>query len=234
MSFLEDFGLKRLVIAGCLLVSTMVPSSAAVMADNITGAVVPFDNGTSIGNGTFSAADRAYNAFGLTTGSLANTFVSFETIFDNSTLLFNRTISGGIYSNLGGNPGSLLAAFNDVILPPQVFDVLLTTATAGPFSLGPNTSYWFVLTGPVSVGLLPNWQRDSANTAPVMNGATSLGYRFSSDNASTWSSSSTNNQLRITSTEDLNISNAPEPSAFVLSGGGLLVLAGAMRRRRSI
>lgn len=219
-------GLRFILLTGCFCLA----SQGAAIVSNLSGG--PYTSGTNLGNGLFTEDSRNYKAFGLTIlGTQDLEFISLETIFDNNALLFNRTISGGIYSDNGGTPGSELVSFVDVTLPPQVQDVLLmSTAT---FTLQAGQTYWFVLTGPVGVGLLPNWQRDTSNSTP---GATALaapvGYMFSGDNQATWSASNVHNQLQINVADDFPIDiSTPEPSAFVMSAAGLLVLGGLIRRR---
>lgn len=221
--------MKNRARAAFLLMGSLLPLQAAVIADNFTGG--PYANGTALGNGTNNSAASGSQAFGLTIGALALQFVSLETIFDNNSFLFTREVSGGIFSNNGGIPGNELASFNTVTLPTQAQNVTITSSTS--FLLLPNTLYWFVLTGPVGVGILPNWQVDANNAAPTGSVlAATAGYRSSTNNQATWSVSTVNNQLRINANvADFGIIITPEPSSFLLSAAGLLLMGRLIRRR---
>lgn len=228
--------MKTLLASGLLCLSMVLPSQAAVLITNYSGG--PYTSGLTIGNGALEPGSVDYAAVGVTIGANALDFVSLEAIFDNNAFLFTRDVTGGIYSDIGGNPGTELAAFDSFTLPAQDPDpalandvnIYLTTV----FQLQANTTYWFVLSGPFGVGLLPNWQQDTNNTAPVGFGlGTPVGYRFSGDSQTTWVSSSINNQVYISVADDFPINvETPEPSSFVLAGTGLLLAVGAVRRRR--
>ena len=216
--------------AAFLLMGSLLPLQAAVIADNFTGG--PYANGTSLGDGTNNSATSGSQAFGLTIGSVALQFISLQTIFDNNSFLFTREVSGGIFADNLGIPGNEVASFNTVTLPTQAQDVTITSATS--FVLLPNTLYWFVLTGPVGVGIVPNWQVDINNTAPTGSAlAATAGYRSSINNQATWSVSTVSNQLRINANQaDFgSVVQTPEPSTFLLSAGGLLLMGRLIRRR---
>lgn len=217
--------MKHLLLAGSMLALVLIrPTTAAVIVENFPGSS---EDGTALGGVTVS--DRVFGAFGLSVGGTALQFVSLETIFSNSNTSSSRVVSGGVYSDSGGNPGSLLASFNLVTIPSQALTVTITSTTF--VLLEANTSYWFALTGPVATGVLPNWQKGTA--APIATGfATPLGYRTSTNDAATWSVSTINNQLRVNANPDFAISDVPEPSTLVLSATGLL-LAGYFVRRRA-
>ena len=222
--------MKNRARAAFLLMGSLLPLQAAVIADNFTGG--PYANGTALGNGTNNSAASGSQAFGLTIGALALQFVSLETIFDNNSFLFTRDVSGGIFADNGGIPGNELASFNTVTLPTQAQNVTITSSTS--FLLLPNTLYWFVLTGPVGLGILPNWQVDANNTAPTGSVlAATAGYRSSINNQATWSVSTVNNQLRINADlADFGIDHeVPEPSTLLLSAAGLLLMGRLIRRR---
>jgi hypothetical protein len=211
----------------------MLPSQAAVIVDNITGG--PYNAGNNLGNGLGIDASRNWVAFGLTVGSTALNFISLEAIFDNNAVAQSRTVTGGIYEdNNAGAPGTEIAAFNSEVLAPSANNSLLTFTTAQ--LLLPNTTYWFVLTGPSSLGMLPNWQKNVSNASPVGSAyASPAGYRSSGNNQSAWTSSSANNALRIQADpfgfEEFPLDGVPEPSTFILCASGLL-LAGRFIRRR--
>ena len=211
--------MKRLIFASCLLA---LPTTAAVIADNLSAG--PFQNGTPIGNSVMQA-------FGLDIGSATLLFTSLETIFDNNSPQTSRVVSGGIYSDNGGNPNALLMAFNLITMTAQSLDATLSSTTASSFDLLPNTRYWFVLAGPLATGL--NWQTDLANTAPAGSVfASTVGYRSTSNSGASWSASTINTQLRINAdVVDFGLNAVPEPSTFGLAATALLA-AGLYRRRR--
>ena len=111
-------GLKFVVLAGCFSFALVLPSEGAAIVTNRTGGPT-FDSGTILGNGVASEGSRNIKAFGVEIlGTQDLDFVSLETIFDNNALLFNRIISGGIYTDIGGAPGTELVSFTDVRPPP--------------------------------------------------------------------------------------------------------------------
>lgn len=211
-------------LSHCVLAIGLAGSaSAGVIVDNFSGG--PYQNGTAIGNNASNGSARAYQAIGLDILGNNLQFTSMQTIFDNSDTQSSRVVSGGIYSDNGGNPFSLLAAFNLITIPAQAQDVTLTSTAA--VQLAANTRYWFVLTGPVAAqGVLPNWQTNQANTAPTASAFASVaGYRSSTNNMSSWSASTVSNQVRINADVDFSVQVVPEPSTFVLAGAALLLIA---------
>lgn len=213
--------MSKLLLSVCFCALTVLPGKSAVIATNFTGG--PYTGATTLGDALNIGSSRDYKAFGLTIGTSPLNFVSMETIFDNNAILFSRIVSGGIYSDNAGNPGTQLVAFNDVTLPANANNVLVTTVAN--FTLLANTTYWFVLTGPVNIGLLPDWQRDTANTAPTGSSLASVvGYRLSQNNRTTWTTSTVNNQVQI---------NADTPEPATLGLVTLTLLAGCLWRKRT-
>jgi hypothetical protein len=136
-------------------------------------------------------------AVGITVGATPLSFDSLEALISNSTP--SSVLSGGIFSNSSGNPGSLLSAFGDLPIAEN-FVPQTVSLTSAPFTLQANTSYWFVLAGPSFENFL-QWDSLSPNTQPTVNSLiTYNGYRFSSDGGSSWSSSSFYNGLQINAT----------------------------------
>jgi hypothetical protein len=178
----------------------------------------PTTTGTNLGLGT-DLANRA-KAVGLTMGSSAMEFDSMVALISNGTPA--STLSGGIFSNVGGNPGLLLAAFTDVPVAASAAVSQVAVTTAAPFTLQANTSYWFVLDGPNTTNSLL-WNSITPNTAPTaVVGVTFLGYRFSSNNNVTWANSTTFNGVTINAI-------VPEPGTITVLAGSILLV---LRRRR--
>jgi hypothetical protein len=200
--------------AGSLLASA---ASADVILSNLPGA--SSGTGTNLGLGT-DGADRT-KAVGLTMGADSYEFESLVAMISNLSTP-DSTLSGGIYSSVGGNPGSLLAGFTPVAVPTGVDSQLISISLPGSFTLAAGTSYWFVLDGPSFTNSLL-WDSLSPNVAPAAaSGITFDGYRFASDGGNTWGSSSVYNGVTI---------NAVIPAPAALSLLGAAGLLGARRRR---
>lgn len=150
-------------------------------------------SGTNLGLGT-DLTDRT-KAVGVTIGATAFDFASVVALISNGSPA--STLSGGIYSDVGGNPGTLLAAFTPVAIADSQAVGEVSITTAAPYVLAAGTTYWFVLDGPaISNSLL--WQSLSPNVAPTSgSGATYVGYRFSSNGGASWASSSTFNGVTV-------------------------------------
>ena len=176
-----------------LIVGLIVAASngQAQLISNLPG--TGSGTGTNLGVGT-DGTDRT-KGVGLTVGADAADFVSMVAMISNSSPA--STLSGGIYSDVGGNPGTLLAAFTPVPIADGQAVGEVTITTAAPYQLAANTTYWFVLDGPATTNSLL-WQTLSPNVAPTAGpGATYVGYRFSSNGGSTWGSSSLFNGVEI-------------------------------------
>jgi hypothetical protein len=204
--------------AGSLLASA---ASADVILSNLPGA--SSGTGTNLGLGT-DGADRT-KAVGLSiSDNLPPDYRPFESIVVMVSNLStpDSTLSGGIYSSVGGNPGELLASFTPVAVPTGTHSELVTLTLPGSFTLSGGTSYWFLLDGPAVTNSLL-WDSLSPNVAPtVASGITFDGYRFSSDGGGSWGSSSVYNGVTI---------NAVIPAPAALSLLGAAGLLGARRRR---
>ncbi|MBY0503188.1 MAG: PEP-CTERM sorting domain-containing protein [Bryobacteraceae bacterium] len=207
----------------CLAVA-LASAHAATIVDNLTGG--PYQNGTAVGGTSQSALTM--QALGIDVGAAALQFVSLDTIFSNNSQTTTKSVSGGIYADLAGNPGTLLVSFNFVNIPAQSLHAPIQSTAS--ISLQANTRYWFVLTGPGGSETSLNWET-SGNNAPVGSiYAATVGFRNSTNSGTSWSASTVNNQLRINAVPDFNIEPVPEPSTFVLAATGFL-LASRLRRR---
>ena len=214
--------LIRLFIIICIAAGLHATSAnAQSIASNLTGA---YGGGvTNLGLGT-DGADRS-KGVGITIGA------GLDLIFQNMQAIISNpgaasVLSGGIFSNVGGNPGALLAAFNPINVPTGTSMANLSLTTAAPFTLVAGMTYWFVLDGPMTTNSLA-WNSNTVNTAPTMSGgATFVGYRFSSNGGGTWASSTIFNAMQI------NAAPVPEPSTWAMLGAGASMLLAFSRARR--
>jgi hypothetical protein len=216
----KEMGMRSIVTAFAVAIVGIALFAGQVRADvilsNLPG--TPSGTGTNLGLGT-DLADRT-KGVGLTTGALPLDFVSMTALISNTTPA--SVLSGGIFSDVAGNPGVQLAPFAPVPVPASTPASQISITTAAPFTLNPSTTYWFVLDGPPTTNSLL-WQSLNPNVAPTPNGVSFVGYRFSSNGGTTWASSTIFNGMRI----EANV--VPEPASLgLLAGAGALLL----RRRR--
>jgi hypothetical protein len=142
------------------------------------------------------------------------------------------TVSGGIYSSVGGAPGTLLAALGGIVIPldepiPTVYN--FTTSTT--FTLQASTSYFFVLTG---TGPNSGWVDANAAAVGLQSGISVLGEQFKSF-SNDWRPFDTDTYLRYEITGSPVTANVvPEPSTYVLMATGLTGLVAVARRRRTV
>lgn len=207
------------VVAGAALA---VPARGEVILSNVSGLSGPSvpHVGTSIGPTVPPSVVADFTkAVGITTGASELRFDAMRVLVTSSP----AQLSGGIYSDVGGNPGVLLASFATLTLGQVLEPTLVVLTTTADFTLAAATTYWFRLTSPTGNSDL-NWNRLDPNVAPSSGGGVGFaGYRFSTDGGASWSVSTTPNVVAIEATV------IPAPGAAVLLGlGGLL----AARRRR--
>jgi hypothetical protein len=214
--------LKHLLVVG-LLAGTLSSANAQSVLNNLTGAYA--GGVTNLGVGT-DGADRT-KAVGMTIGAgLPFLFQSLQAIMSNPGA--TAALSGGIFSDAGGNPGSLLAAFIPINVATGTSMTPFSLMTTSPFTMMPGVTYWFVLDGPATTNSLA-WNSNTVNTAPTASGGVAfVGYRFSSNGGTTWASSTIFNAMQI------NAAPVPEPSTWMIlgAGAGLFVAANRFRRRR--
>lgn len=199
-----------------------VPARGDVILSNVSGLSGPSvpHVGTSIGPTVPPSVVADFTkAVGITTGASELRFDAMRVLVTSSP----AQLSGGIYSDVGGNPGVLLAPFATLTLGQVLEPTLVVLTTTADFTLAAATTYWFRLTSPTGNSDL-NWNRLDPNVAPSSDGGVGFaGYRFSTDGGASWSVSTTPNVVAIEATV------IPAPGAAVLLGlGGLL----AARRRR--
>jgi hypothetical protein len=211
--------LARITLAAVLCAGT---ANAHPVLSNLPGKYSI--SGSSLGLG-FDRLDRT-KGVGITIGAgLDLMFQSMQAIIrnegDSSALL-----TGGIFSDAGGNPGSLLAAFNPIDVASGTLMAAFSLTTSAPFTLVSGVTCWFVLAGP-SVPNFLLWNGLISNTAPTASGGvTFAGYRFSSNGGNTWTNSNTFNAVQI------NAAPVPEPSTWAVVGMGAGLLLIARRRTR--
>jgi hypothetical protein len=181
-------------------------------------------------------------AIGLTMGSISMTFESMTAWINNETAE-SISLIGGIYTDLGGNPGTLLASFVP-ITPPTVTNVFgASLVTSVPVTLTANTTYWFLLDGATSspnhtLGwllpkdpddpLAPSDDYEPVATPPV----TFVSERTSQDSGATWRHLALAHvAFSIDATLDTSTPPVPEPSTWALCSVALVICAIGLRRR---
>lgn len=204
------------------VVASAVLARGEVILSNVSGLSGPSvpHVGTSIGPTVPPSVVADFTkAVGITTGASELRFDAMRVLVTSSP----AQLSGGIYSDVGGNPGVLLASLATLTLGQVLEPTLVVLTTTADFTLAAATTYWFRLTSPTGNSDL-NWNRLDPNVAPSSDGGVGFaGYRFSTDGGASWSVSTTPNVVAIEATV------IPAPGAAVLLGlGGLL----AARRRR--
>jgi hypothetical protein len=218
---------RTLVIVGLCIGLHAGAATAQSVLSNLTGSYST--TGTNLGVGN-DGVDRT-KGVGVTIGGSVNLiFQSMQAIISNPDGV-GRQLTGGIFSDVGGNPGAVLANFNTILTAPGSSQSNLSLTTATPFTLVAGMTYWFVLDGrdPASGGLL--WNGTNPNTSPTASGGvTFVGYRFSSNGGTTWADSTTFNAMQI------NAAPVPEPSSWTMiaAGAGMLVAFKRRRRRRRV
>ena len=171
------------------------------------------------GSGNYTGSSRSltttfWEAIGLQTSSDTVAFTSLNGYFEST--VGSHTLTGGIYSNNGGQQRAGLAAFSPVTVNSSTpTDYTLLAASA--YDLQANTEYWFVLMDPPSTLF---WQRDTGNTAPTAAlGYTFDGYMQTANSGSTWSTDTSGNW-----TAQIEVTPVPEPASALLIGMGAAAL----------
>ena len=202
------------------------PAQAIVILSNLPGAGSP---GTSLGVGIDGRV--RLKAVGLTVGANDLSFTSMSGLFRNPNNV-PRSVNGGIFSDVGGDPGVQLVAFNPVPIAAGAFDMLQTLTAVSAFTLMANTSYWFVLGGPAVENEM-SWSGLAPDTAPTPSGEVFSfdGYNFSITGGATWVDTGVIfNSVEI---EASLITDLPEPGTLAVFALGLLGLGVACRRQRA-
>ena len=182
------------------------------------------------GSGTYGATNylttTSWAAVGMTTSASAVYFSSLTGMFSNDDSIAHN-LTGGIYSDAGGQPGSLLASFVSQSVEAGTPATSFTLATASAYTLAANTNYWFVVSDPPAQhGVW--WSRDTDNTVPsVASGYSLLGYMGTGTSGGSWFVQPNNLAVGIA------VDSIPEPSLALLLAAGLGAL-GMSRRRRGL
>lgn len=187
------------------------------------------------GTGTYNTFGQflttsTWEAVGLTTSAVTETFGSFSGYFNNPSLN-PTTLEGGIFSDSSANPGTLLSAFNNVAIPASLnTPTLETLTTVSGFTLQPSTTYWFVVHDAVQP---LQWLQDNSTNGTLPTAAagfTLAGYRTSTNSGTAWSTPGAG-----LSNYTVQISTTPEPATLTLLGSAFLLLGGhqLLRRRRA-
>ena len=223
--------LRSLLFAGlcAFTLGLTAPAQAIVILSNLS--VTSSAVGTSLGVDVPNTADRT-KAVGLTVGANDLSFTSLTGLFSNPGITASE-LTGGIFSDLGGNPGNQLVALTPASVAAGIImtnPVQRTFTAVGPFLLEANTSYWFVIDGPERGNEL-RWNGNNPRTEPTASPEVSYdGYRFSEDGGVSWVNSMIFNAVQI---EASRIVDLPEPGTLALFGLGLLGLGIARRRVRA-
>jgi hypothetical protein len=210
---------KAYCLATLIALCCTVPlASATTILSNLPG------SGTYTTTGSATLTPSFWEAVGITNSSgSAVTFTSLEGEFASTP---GGTLDGGIYSDVSGNPGSLLAAFNSVGVSNNSNPTSKLLTTTSSFNLQNATSYWFVLHDAVPQ---VTWDPDNSaggGTVPVASAGYSYnGFRFSTNTGASW----TNDTLaRLT----VEITTVPEPASLTLLAAGAASLFLLRRRAR--
>ena len=224
--------LRSLLFVGLCAValSWAQPAKAIVILSNLSAATAFNFGGTNLG---FSPVIDRAKAVGLTVGADNLSFTSLTGRFSNEDSVA-RSLTGGIFSDVGGNPGVQLVAFNPASVPSGSEGLEVALTATSPFTLLANTSYWFLLDGPdVENSLL--WTSSVFGTAPTPSAevASYNGYRLSGDGGTNWIGSSTLNIVQIEASLGTATAVLPEPGTLAVFGLGLVGLGIARRRLRA-
>lgn len=215
---------KQLVLKWIIAMSLSLlianQTQASLILSNLPGepAVNP---STNLG---LSALGDLTKGVGLTMGTDSMYFVSMSVLISNSES--PSILSGGIFSDIAGNPDVPLVAFTplNVTESSSVSFYEYTLTIPDSLILAANTSYWFVLDGPTTENNLA-WHPVSSGAAPIALGdITFTGYRYSLNGGTNWNPSSVFNSVAI------NASPVPVPGASWLFGSCIVGLLGLRKK----
>jgi hypothetical protein len=204
---------------------------ATVLMENLFGSA-PINSAVLSGANLLAIGQTYWGAVGMNTGTNAYNFDRMN-IFILSNNLQNMQINGGIYSDSAGSPGSLVQAFNPVIVPPVSSSLpqswIFTTPV--PTTLAAGTNYWFVVNGintPASYQPFAYFWTGATNFQPTTNydGTSDLGFSASTFGGSGWAPPSPAKPGMIIEGTAVIV---PEPAAGLTI---LAVFAGLRRRAR--
>ncbi len=204
------FRLTHLFVAVTFLVLIAGPSRADIQFSNRDSSPTP---GTAMGGSNAKAV-------GFVTGPNEQTFQTMFVQISTDGLPGNKTLTGGLYTDVGGQPGLLIEPFVPLTISPGFTDVRFPVFTERQVKLKQTTAYWAVLDSPDGTTAII-WEggsqepRTSATT-------TFLGYRFSTTNGATWSTSNVRNRCELVTIPPPSVSNLPviTPTTGTVLGDG--------------
>jgi hypothetical protein len=233
-----SFSLRSLFIVGVMATLAVSSSAQSTIAfGNLGGTTGTVAQTDAFPIFFYDSNNDFWGAVGFTVGGTSYTFDHVTAPFYSLYSDTPTTVEGGIYSNVGGNPGLQLAAFNTLSVDPQsvqskTYDL---TLASGSLQLQSGASY-FIVVHDAAPG--PIWIRTGAATSPSSSlGFTFDSYRGSSNGGAAWDSSGYYGVSSIKPSFDLYVTPAasavPEPSTYAAIIGALAFGAVGVVRRRS-
>jgi phosphodiesterase/alkaline phosphatase D-like protein len=208
-------------------------ASAQTVLTNLTGSQ-NFINGVFLGTVETQPTTVWWKAVGMTVGPDPLDFLLLRAVLGN-TGRTAQTVSGGIYTDAGGNPGAQVVPFVSQSLAANTAPTLVTFNPSSAAVLQPGQTYWFALTAEditdVATGARGvGWFRETPEVVPAgANGVTFGGYRYSVTAGNTWNDSPIRVSLEVLAGGGQ--ATAPEPGTFLMAGIGLLGLLSQFIRR---
>jgi hypothetical protein len=214
----------------------LILASATSLAPNCAAAVVLDNTGQTPGGydsvGGPGSASGNWLAAPFTTGSNAGGYnlqsIGVSMRFDSNETVPNGAFTLGVWSDLGGVPGSLITggALSGTANPnPSPAANAVFTYTSANSQLSPTTTYWVVarVTGG-NANYLWNYAASSTVTGPwTIDGS----YAFRTYADTTWQSLNNDNPFMMT----ISATPVPEPAEYGVAGLGVALLVA--RRLRS-
>lgn len=118
-----------------------------------------------------------------------------------------RSVTPAIYTNSGGNPGTLIQSFNAINLAGSATSAGYTVSPAAAVTLTNGQTYWIV----VSATNNSSWEGTNPLTSPLGT-FVFVGYRRTSSGGASWATTtSPENKISIDATEIVPVVNTPTP-----------------------